>query len=120
MNNSELYFKHNILRYNCANKDTSKFSIYRLSHKILEHKKEIKNAEILIRELHSKIKNLQSICFHEAITQSPWGSAKCNICDKEFSWYCPESPTLECDYEYDNGDYNDDCCKYCAEPEERK
>lgn len=36
-------------------------------------------------------------------------------------WYCKDSPTLECEY-YDSetGCYDEDCCIYCGNPEERK
>ena len=33
---------------------------------------------------------------------------------------CPTSPNLECDYEQEDGSYNEDCCRYCGQPEERK
>ena len=62
-------------------------------------------------------------CKHENLTVDKYGlSAYCNDCGFEPSgWYCPESPTLECEY-YDSktGYYDEDCCIYCGQPEERK
>lgn len=35
-------------------------------------------------------------------------------------WNCELSPTGYCDYEQEDGSYDEDCCRYCGEPEERK
>lgn len=36
-------------------------------------------------------------------------------------WYCETSPTLECEYyDFETGHYDEDCCIYCGQPEERK
>ena len=35
-------------------------------------------------------------------------------------WDCENSPTGKCDYQQEDGTYDEDCCRYCGEPEERK
>lgn len=35
-------------------------------------------------------------------------------------WDCDLSPTGYCNYEQEDGSYDEDCCRYCGEPEERK
>jgi hypothetical protein len=35
-------------------------------------------------------------------------------------WECPASPTGYCDYTQEDGSFDEDCCIYCGEPEERK
>jgi hypothetical protein len=70
--------------------------------------------------LETMIKRTMDSCKHEDIEESGYGSAICKTCGKRFSWYCPTSPTLECDYEHEDGHYNEDDCRYCGEPEERK
>lgn len=71
------------------------------------------------RILQNKINILINRCSHEDLTVGDdW--ATCNTCDKSFHWYCPTSPTKECDYEQDDGSYDEECCRYCGKPEERK
>lgn len=83
-------------------------------------KKSIIEVEKNIKDANNKIEVIQSECSHEDISVTDYGTADCNICGKSFNWYCPNSPTLECDYEQDDGGYNDEYCIYCGEPEERK
>lgn len=45
-------------------------------------------------------------------------SAYCAICDKNFGWWCPDSPTHYC--EYDPTNFQGEWCKWCRNPEERK
>lgn len=35
-------------------------------------------------------------------------------------WSCKLSPTGYCDYEQEDGVFDEDCCRYCGNPEERK
>ena len=43
-------------------------------------------------------------------------SAICNVCDRDFGWYCTTSPLHKsCVYTV-----SFDCCDYCGQPEERK
>lgn len=49
-----------------------------------------------------------------------WGSANCAVCGEDLGWYCPESPNGYCEYKQEDGGYNEDRCRYCGEPEERK
>ena len=35
-------------------------------------------------------------------------------------WKCASSPTGFCNYLQDDGDIDEDCCRYCGMPEERK
>jgi hypothetical protein len=58
----------------------------------------------------------------EKLKKNKWAStgAWCPHCERHFGWWCPDSPSGECDYEQPDGTYNDDLCKYCGMPEERK
>ena len=80
----------------------------------------ISEANKSIQDASRKIRDLQSGCSHGDIEVSTYSTADCLICGKHLAWYCPTSPTLECDYEQDDGSYDEDCCRYCGEPEERK
>lgn len=53
-------------------------------------------------------------CRPHAYVQSG-DSAKCAVCGQLGGWWCPTSPTKECEYE-DSPDY----CIHCGDPEERK
>lgn len=74
-----------------------------------------------LRNINQAILDLQERCSHEDLAVDKWrDTATCNDCNKYFSWYCPTSPSLECDYEQEDGSYNDEYCRYCGNPEERK
>jgi hypothetical protein len=52
-----------------------------------------------------------------------FGGAYCLICNEDFGWYCPTSPTKHCDYtqpEDSYHEYDEDDCRYCHLPDERK
>jgi hypothetical protein len=40
--------------------------------------------------------------------------------NNDFGWECESSPTGFCDYEQEDGSYDEDYCRYCGNPEERK
>jgi hypothetical protein len=42
-------------------------------------------------------------------------SVGCEICDKDFGWWCPDSPNHCCQYSK-----SEDSCDYCHQPLERK
>ena len=73
-----------------------------------------------LQSLWDQVTKYKSLCNHDNIKAEEWGSATCNICGEYFSWYCPTSPSLECDYKQDDGSYDEDNCRYCGMPEERK
>lgn len=85
---------------------------------IISTKIQLKLEELDI--LENNLEQLTEKCSHSDLDISPWDTATCNICGKDFDWYCPESPTLTCDYEQEDGSYDEDCCRYCGCPEERK
>lgn len=98
-----------------------------IKNKIKSLRKELEdvnNKAFLVREqantIENQISEVQDKCKHKDLTKTTYDTATCNICGKYFSWYCPNSPTLECDYEQEDGNYDEDCCRYCGEPEERK
>ena len=72
-------------------------------------------------DIQQEIINLQYECQHPNM-MNHWGSGACADCGYETSgWYCPKSPDLECEYYNPNTNtYDEDCCIYCSEPEERK
>ena len=62
-------------------------------------------------------------CNHENLIVSKWcAHAHCDDCGfVTEGWYCKDSPTLECRYyDEETGYYDEDCCIYCGQPEERK
>lgn len=73
-----------------------------------------------LRDIRDKIAKLQAdkfileqTCTHNIIKFHD--SAICDICNYDFGWWCPDSPTHYCEYK-DFSEY----CKYCGEPSERK
>lgn len=56
----------------------------------------------------------------ERMILTGWCDAVCGTCGKELGWWCEDSPTHTCDYWQDDGSYDEDQCRYCGEPEERK
>lgn len=58
----------------------------------------------------------------EKLKKNRWActSAYCTHCHKTFGWWCPVSVTGLCDYEQPDGRYDDDHCRYCGGPDERK
>jgi len=81
-------------------------------------KERLKEIKELIQVLEMEKDNIINTCEHEIIKSG--SSAKCDICGKYGGWYCPESLNHMCDYEQEDGSYDEDCCRYCGEPEERK
>lgn len=57
-----------------------------------------------------------ALCQHKKIVRDEFDSAVCKKCNKDFGWFCEESPSKHCEYE----DSGNECCVYCGEPEERK
>lgn len=90
-------------------------------YKQLKHEYDV--ARLVTRNIQKEIINLQYECQHPNMTVS-WGSGECADCGYEtIGWYCPKNPNndRECEYyDPDTDIYNEDCCIYCGEPEERK
>lgn len=95
-----------------------------MEEKTLNKMEELKNKLVKYnkkaKKLEKKILKLKKTCKHESLEKTNYDTATCNICGKYFSWYCPTSPTLECDYNQEDGSYDEDSCRYCGDPEERK
>ena len=66
-----------------------------------------------------KLQDVIYSCPHDNVVERH-DSLYCTVCDKCFGWYCPTSPDHLCDYEQEDGTYNNDICRYCGQPEERK
>lgn len=84
--------------------------------------KNIQVAEEELRKHQHELTMLQEIhCEHPNI-KDDYGTGECPDCGYETKgWFCPTSPTKECDYyDTETGEYDDDCCVYCGDPEERK
>jgi len=77
---------------------------------------DVKKEEETIRD---EIKHLKSSCIHE-FRKDTYGEAKCGVCETRSGWWCPDSPDHLCDYTQEDGEYDEDCCRYCGHPEERK
>lgn len=82
----------------------------------LNKKKE--NIQNQLDEIVNEIKELQLECKHEEMQNSGY----CSDCGfKPKGWFCKYSPTYECDYyDKEHDEYDEDCCIYCGQPEERK
>ena len=68
--------------------------------------------------LRKELKNLLDNCPHDIVESG--SSAECDMCGEYFGLYCPDSPNHVCDYEQEDGSYDEDHCIYCGDPEERK
>lgn len=85
-----------------------------------ERRERLKCLRYQIRILTTEVDELMDECNHENIDKIG-EMAHCDICNEFFGWYCANSPTLTCDYYNKEEDkYNEDCCIYCGQPEERK
>lgn len=47
-------------------------------------------------------------------------SAMCAVCHVDLGWWCSESPSHRCDYRQEDGSLDEDSCRHCGEPYERK
>jgi hypothetical protein len=101
--------------------------------------------EKLIFDSQAELGKLKSECNHELIAKGrftysfreskavqtynprklqlgePWESVHmyCQICDKDFGWYCPKNPKGYCEYYCEAGGYGEECV-FCHKPDERK
>lgn len=73
-------------------------------------------------ELFQKKIQIASKILGDTIRQCKWhivvrkgDSARCDICQMDFGWWCPKSEDHTCEYP-DDSEY----CKFCGEPSERK
>lgn len=82
-------------------------------------KQRIEQIEKAIAELNHELQTIKLFCDHD-IVKTDWDSAQCDICKEDFGHWCPDSPTHFCDYDQEDGSYDEDCCRYCGNPEERK
>ncbi len=48
------------------------------------------------------------------------GVRRSALINESSGWECEDSPTGYCDYVQPDGKYDEDCCIYCGEPDERK
>lgn len=83
-----------------------------------ERKAKIEEVSKKIMELQRELSQLKKEC--ECIIVDSHESAVCSVCDKDYGWWCPDSTTHLCDYEQEDGTYDEDNCRYCHSPEERK
>jgi hypothetical protein len=84
-----------------------------------ERKARIIELQKTIDPLTRELNKLKRECPHE-IKETKWESAECHVCGGYFEWYCPDSPNHLCDYTQEDGSYDEDFCRYCGQPEERK
>lgn len=89
-----------------------------IKEEINKIKKEIVELTGLIATKRERIATIKSKCTHDIIQKGQ--SAYCDVCGDYLGWYCDESPTKTCDYEQEDGEYDEDNCIYCGMPEERK
>ena len=76
-----------------------------------------------ITEIQSKCKHqIHESRFHnKGRIVRAGGIMNCPKCDLRIEgWYCPESKSHQCDYEQEDGKYDEDHCRYCGHPSERK
>jgi hypothetical protein len=81
----------------------------------------IKRVKKLIKTCHNTLNNLIHECGERGhVFVKRHDSIICKICGFDCGWWCPESPNHICNYEHEDGCYDEDSCKYCGEPLERK
>lgn len=88
-----------------------------------ERKERISQLRLEYGKLDAEMKKLKADCDCMSSIKKVHDSAKCDVCGKDYGWWCPDSPNHVCDYEHKDkhGTYDDeDDCKYCHSPEERK
>lgn len=86
----------------------------------------VKELENEIRKIQAEIEIIQENCVHiikPFVLKSgeKLSHERCPKCDKYFEgWWCPKSADTFCDYNQEDGSYDEDSCRYCGHPEERK
>lgn len=83
-----------------------------------ERRRMIDEIEEKMRAHSITICDLKKACKHVITKQ--YSSAYCEHCNQYFGWWCPDSPNHKCDYNQEDGSYDEDNCRYCGDPEERK
>lgn len=85
-----------------------------------ERKTRIYEIKLEINKLNAQLKELKHDCkcYEHIINKND--CAVCDVCGEYFGWWCPESPDHVCDYNQKDGSYDEDNCRYCGDPEERK
>jgi len=93
-----------------------------MSVKLTEEQESLKKMLTRLRNLQadatSELYTLAARCTH--VYEKVYESAKCAICENEAGWWCPVSADHVCDYSQEDGSYDEDQCRYCGQPEERK
>jgi hypothetical protein len=107
----------------------------------MELRSRIRQLKIQIIDLQVTLETLEVECPHN-IVKARIAGAECDICGRNFGWYCAESPDHACHYytydrkgtqvqlydrtlhslkEPSDPEYeSDDCCLFCNQPDERK
>ncbi len=67
---------------------------------------------------HLRLAKNQIVKYCEHVIVNKSGAIICASCDKNFGWWCPESPSYLC--EFSIFDYLEDCCVHCHNSTERK
>ena len=80
-----------------------------------------------IQNATQEISEIQLFCKHNSQPYILPNGVKlshlpCDKCGKTWTneWWCPESLNNFCDYSTDDGYIDEDSCRYCREPRERK
>lgn len=87
---------------------------------ISEQQKSLRDRIAGLCESHNEIMKLLWAAMNECrehVYEARGIRARCAICDDDGGWYCPDSPSHACEYDYDTNGEN---CVYCGEPIERK
>lgn len=87
---------------------------------IEEAKSRIGVHERELREMKAALRVLVAGCTAHQIIENAVGGAVCWTCGTHYGWYCEESPEGVCDYDQEDGSYDEDNCRHCGMPEERK
>lgn len=85
----------------------------------------VQELEKKIHEIHMEIDSIQEACQHTLeptmFDGEKLGHKPCKKCNKlDRGWWCPNNPTTYCNYEQEDGTVNEDSCRYCGAPLERK
>lgn len=88
----------------------------------------IRHLSAQVNEYNDMLFGVREKCKHNFIPHEPydpkdeWFSSGCTCenCGLDGGWYCPKSPSGQCDYEQKDGSVDPDHCVWCGMPDERK
>ena len=90
-----------------------------LTQSQLKLRNDIREAKHELNVGKLKLSGLLQRC-HKHVAEKHHDGATCAVCTLDLGWWCPDSPDHVCDYSQPDGSYDEDQCRFCGDPEERK